>query len=78
MDNFREQIVKTLSTVADSEGVLGNDLKEVAFTQFSHLDSYLAVKVLSMMIEAGDIELNIVSDSLGKKDYLEKLLGLTD
>ena len=74
MENFKEQLIKALNTVGNSEGVLGNDFEEATMVTFTHLDSYLAVKVLIMMIESGDIEVNIVGDSLGKKDYLKKLL----
>lgn len=74
MENFNEQLVKILNAVGDSEGVLGNDLQEATIVSLSHLDKYLAVKVLAMMIESGDIEVNVVGDTLGKKEYLERLL----
>lgn len=74
MENFKDQLITALNTVGSHKGVLGNDLEEATMVRFNELDSYLAVRVLGMMIESGDIEVNIVGDSIGKKDYLEKLL----
>lgn len=74
MEKFQEQLIKALNAVGNNDGVLGNDFEEATMVRSTHLDSYLAIKVLTMMIGAGDIEIKIVADSLGKKDYLEKLL----
>lgn len=72
---MKEQLIKTLNRVSNNEGILGNDLKEATMISFNNLDDYLAVKVLALMIEAGDIELTVVGDTLGKKDYLKRLLS---
>lgn len=39
------------------------------------LDEYLLVAVLSEMIEFGDIQLNVIGDTTGRKSYLLKLLN---
>jgi len=47
---------------------------EILFKGYS-VDDYLLLATFSAMLKAGDIRVEILSNTSGKRDYLEKLLS---
>lgn len=68
---LNKKLGEALLKVAHFEGL---PQKEEILLPFSVANDYLAVRVIAQMIEAGDVKLEIVNDSLGKREYLERIL----
>lgn len=65
-------IAKGLTAVSNHEGLefSGDDI----IIKGRCIDAYLLTAVIAMRLQAGDIEITEIKDSLGKKSYYDRLV----
>lgn len=69
----QEDLAKAFTIVGDHEG-LSFDGEDIVI-KGRYVDAYLLVAVTAMRLQSGDIQIVEKSDSIGKKEYFDRLLN---
>ena len=69
----QEDLAKAFSIVGGQEG-LSFDGEDIVING-RYVDAYLLVAVTAMRLQSGDIQIVEKSDSIGKKEYFDRLLN---
>lgn len=69
----QEDLAKALAIVGDHEG-LSFDGEDIVI-KGRYVDAYLLVAVTAMRLQSGDIQIVEKGDSIGKKEYFDRLLN---
>ena len=69
----QEDLAKAFTIVGDCKG-LSFDGEDIVING-RYVDAYLLVAVTAMRLQSGDIQIVEKSDSIGKKEYFDRLLN---